>query len=189
METQSQEPEATRSLRVQMLEIDLRVAEVKNEEYHRLLLSLAGEGAAATSVRPASPSRRSQLRADGRGLTGTQTSSLETSRDLSQSRSQSQSQPSSSSPARRERSIRASRREVTLEIPSIPRPSYARFSNPSLLSLTLSHGILCREVAGRQWISRKRPIPVTKNQGTQIATSQHYPSPLVAHTKPRPLAP
>jgi hypothetical protein len=124
METQSQQPEAAQSLRVQILEIDLRVAKVEKEEYRRLLLSLASEGGAtpATSVRPVSPSQRSQPRADVRGLTRTQTSSLETARDLSQP----QPQPSSSSPVRRERSIRAFRREVIVEVPSSLRPSYAR---------------------------------------------------------------
>jgi hypothetical protein len=126
METQSQQPEAAQSLRVQILEIDLRVAKVEKEEYRRLLLSLASEGGAtpATSVRPVSPSQRSQPRADVRGLTRTQTSSLETARDLSQP--QPQPQPSSSSPVRRERSIRALRREVIVEVPSSLRPSYAR---------------------------------------------------------------
>lgn len=119
METRSQQSEAARSLRVQLLEIDLRVANVENEEYRRLLLSLASEGVAApaTSVCPASPSQRSRLRADVRGLTGTQTSSLATSRDASQPQS------SHSSPARRERSIRASRRDL---VAANPRSAYAQ---------------------------------------------------------------
>ena len=78
MDAHGLEPEAVQSMRLRILEIDVRVAEMQTEEYRRLLLSLVGEGAADATTSIRSPaSQRSQPRADVRGLT--QILSLETS--------------------------------------------------------------------------------------------------------------
>lgn len=161
MERRSQEPEAAQSLRVQILEIDLRVANVENEEYRRLLLSLANGGIAApaTSIRPASPSQSSRLQANVHGLTSTQTSSRATSQHAS--------------PARRERSIRAFRRDLVVEIPSIPRPAsrpvYAQiFSNVAIISHTTKFISTSRRLPVDQPESR---APNGRNDGPEDASN------------------
>ena len=64
-------PDAAQSLQLKILEIDLRAAERRADQYRNLLLSLGGEGAAGTATpslrRPAS--QQPQPRATVCGLT------------------------------------------------------------------------------------------------------------------------
>ena len=148
MDTDSPE---NRQILLQSLQIDLRVAEFRAEEYRRLLLSVIGQGAAdATTQIRADPhnfqvSRRLGAESQAQPSSSTAgdpgrrsplvTAAVPASSSPTQPPLRLSARPSVLTPARperSERSIRTSRRAAQARVLASPRPMYARTSHYSL---------------------------------------------------------
>ena len=195
MDTDSPE---NRQILLQSLQIDLRVAEFRAEEYRRLLLSVIGQGAAdaTTQIRtdphnfqvsrrlgaesqaqPSSSTAGDPGRSSGRSpLAPAPVPASSSTRPPTRPPPRPSARPSASAPARplagperSERSIRTSRRAAQARVLASPRPMYARTSH---YSHSLTPTDFCVTRTQRPTLSQTLSNRYDESEGTSTHVSE-----------------